>query len=188
MSLSIWISSEPYSTCSVKFVCLFHKVTGLPPCLRGACYHTNQTPAKRRKVLEDVADGKYDILLISPEAIVGGNGNSAFLPTKLPPVAFVCIDEVHCVSEWSHNFRPSYLRLCKVILNGIQVMKVALCFGCCCIRWFQMPSNILCRVLLTQFLNWKRAGCRPNRVFWFHSNMFHRLWIGHYRCCSSDIM
>jgi ATP-dependent DNA helicase Q4 len=28
---------------------------------------------------------------------------------------FVCIDEVHCVSEWSHNFRTSYLRINHMI-------------------------------------------------------------------------
>ncbi|OXB53800.1 UNVERIFIED_CONTAM: hypothetical protein H355_012601, partial [Colinus virginianus] len=40
---------------------------------------------------------------------------------QLPPVAFVCIDEAHCVSEWSHNFRPSYLRLCKVLRERLGV-------------------------------------------------------------------
>ncbi len=45
-----------------------------------------------------------------------GTGGGSFLPglSKLPPIAFACIDEVHCVSEWSHHFRPSYLRVCKV--------------------------------------------------------------------------
>ena len=31
--------------------------------------------------------------------------------SRLPAIAFAAIDEVHCVSEWSHNFRPSYLRV-----------------------------------------------------------------------------
>lgn len=57
------------------------------------------------------------VLLLSPEALVGGSGSgSSYLPSadRLPPVAFACIDEAHCLSQWSHNFRPSYLRLCKV--------------------------------------------------------------------------
>ncbi|KAF6018871.1 RECQL4 [Bugula neritina] len=40
--------------------------------------------------------------------------NIEFL-NKLPPISFACIDEAHCLSEWSHNFRPSYLRVCKIL-------------------------------------------------------------------------
>lgn len=68
-------------------------------------------------LLLQVKAGKVHVLLLSPEALVGGGfSGSSCLPStdQLPPVAFACIDEAHCVSEWSHNFRPCYLRLCKV--------------------------------------------------------------------------
>ena len=64
-----------------------------------------------------VKAGEVHFLLLSPEALVaGGHSGFACLPPadQLPPVAFACIDEAHCVSEWSHNFRPCYLCLCKV--------------------------------------------------------------------------
>jgi ATP-dependent DNA helicase Q4 len=57
------------------------------------------------------------VLIVSPEALVGcGARGPGSLPqaAQLPPIAFACIDEVHCLSQWSHNFRPCYLRVCKV--------------------------------------------------------------------------
>ena len=55
----------------------------------------------------------------------GGSGNGC-LPSvsQLPQIAFACIDEAHCVSEWSHNFRPSYLRVCKVSGSRDIVMTI----------------------------------------------------------------
>ncbi|KAK7114489.1 hypothetical protein V1264_000544 [Littorina saxatilis] len=94
------------------------QVTGLPPGVKGACLNSNMTPAQRDSVLADVNAGKVHFLLVSPEAVVGGGGRGpGSFPSsdKLPPIFFACIDEVHCLSEWSHNFRPSYLRLCKVL-------------------------------------------------------------------------
>ena len=97
------------------------QVRHFPPGLKGACLHTNQTRPQREKVLCDVVEGRINVLLLSPEALVGGafwsGRDSSYSLKRLPPVAFACIDEVHCVSEWSHNFRPSYLRIQKVHLH-----------------------------------------------------------------------
>lgn len=98
-----------------------YQITGLPHGLKGSCLHTNLTKAQRQKVVEDLCSGKVSVLLLSPEALVGGGSGNGCLPSvsQLPQIAFACIDEAHCVSEWSHNFRPSYLRVCKVCFKNI---------------------------------------------------------------------
>ncbi|XP_066255996.1 ATP-dependent DNA helicase Q4 [Euwallacea similis] len=102
------------------------QVTGIPNFLKAACLHTNQTEAHRKKIIEAIALGELNVLLISPEAIVAGEKRSGFgaLFRKLPPIAFACIDEAHCVSQWSHNFRPSYLLICRVLRERLGVQTI----------------------------------------------------------------
>ncbi|XP_069802330.1 ATP-dependent DNA helicase Q4 isoform X2 [Dendropsophus ebraccatus] len=100
------------------------QVSGLPSKLKAVCVHSNMTRAQREAAMDKVKQGKVHVVLLSPEALVGGgqSGTSCLPPAdQLPPVAFACIDEVHCVSEWSHNFRPCYLRLCKVLRERLGV-------------------------------------------------------------------
>ncbi|XP_056409069.1 ATP-dependent DNA helicase Q4 isoform X3 [Hyla sarda] len=100
------------------------QVSGLPSKLKAVCVHSNMTRTQREAAMDKVKQGKVHVVLLSPEALVGGGQSfTSCLPPadQLPPVAFACIDEVHCVSEWSHNFRPCYLRLCKVLRERLGV-------------------------------------------------------------------
>lgn len=102
------------------------QVTGIPSFLKAACLHTNQTKIHREKVMDLIASGDLNVLLISPEAVVAGEKATGFgsIFRKLPPIAFACIDEVHCVSQWSHNFRPSYLMICRVLHERLGVKTI----------------------------------------------------------------
>ncbi|XP_029169475.1 ATP-dependent DNA helicase Q4 [Nylanderia fulva] len=102
------------------------QVTGMPAFLSAACLHTNQTPKVREQVMESVRQGRVNILLVSPEAVVAGEKSTGFgaLLNQLPPIAFACIDEVHCISQWSHNFRPSYLMVCRVLKEKLRVRMI----------------------------------------------------------------
>ncbi|KAJ8778127.1 hypothetical protein J1605_013987 [Eschrichtius robustus] len=90
-----------------------NQVSGLPPGLKAVCIHSGMTKKQRDSALQKVRSAQVQVLMLSPEALVGAGG--AALLTQLPLVAFACIDEAHCLSQWSHNFRPCYLRVCQVL-------------------------------------------------------------------------
>lgn len=90
------------------------------------------------RILRDLRAGKIKVLFVSPEKLISPRFLSLFQPnnhhnnnnnhtdegSRMPRIAFVCVDEAHCVSEWSHNFRTSYLRLDSVLRNQLQVKCV----------------------------------------------------------------
>lgn len=52
--------------------------------------------------------GDFNFLYLSPEKL-----QSDFIQEKIKQlkVSLIAIDEAHCISEWGHDFRPSYLKL-----------------------------------------------------------------------------
>ncbi|CAB3251627.1 unnamed protein product [Arctia plantaginis] len=99
------------------------QVLNVPDFLKAGCYHNNQSQTQRRKIMECLKEGLLNILLISPEALVAGDSSNGLssLFKSLPAISFACIDEAHCVSQWSHNFRPSYLMICRVLREKLNV-------------------------------------------------------------------
>ena len=58
---------------------------------------------------------EIDLLLISPERLNNTSFRRNNLPTLAQRTGLLVIDEVHCISDWGHDFRPDYRRLSRVL-------------------------------------------------------------------------
>jgi len=82
----------------------------------------------RNTIFRAIAKNEVDILYLTPEMLC-----SDALANEIPQlhinyeeddddvwtsIALLAIDEVHCISEWGHDFRPAYYSGLRTILNN----------------------------------------------------------------------
>ncbi|MDC1064902.1 RecQ family ATP-dependent DNA helicase [Candidatus Pseudothioglobus singularis] len=71
---------------------------------------------EKGEILNEFSRGKYFFIYISPERFQSKSFREEFsLVNKNFNIAYAVIDEVHCLSEWGHDFRPAYLTLADTI-------------------------------------------------------------------------
>ncbi|NBW27512.1 MAG: RecQ family ATP-dependent DNA helicase [Flavobacteriaceae bacterium] len=74
-------------------------------------------------LLDNCKFGNYKFIYLSPERL---QTEWILERIKQLPISMIAIDEAHCVSQWGHDFRPSYLKISNLKLHFSKIPFIAL--------------------------------------------------------------
>lgn len=79
--------------------------------ISAAYLNSSQSPSEMSRTLEAAKLGEYKLLYVAPERLQSGSFMNDLKRMNVPLIA---VDEAHCISQWGHDFRPSYRSIGKL--------------------------------------------------------------------------
>jgi ATP-dependent DNA helicase RecQ len=91
--------------------------------VRAAALNSDLPGDERRALWREISSGALDLLYVAPETLLR--------PDMLDrlgrvPLSLIAIDEAHCLSQWGHDFRPSYRGLDALVTLFPDTPRMAL--------------------------------------------------------------
>jgi ATP-dependent DNA helicase RecQ len=115
--------------------------------------------AEIENTLESAALGRLSFLYVSPERL-----GSDLFKGRLPrfPLGLIAVDEAHCITQWGHDFRPSYLAIREVRDIHPAVPVLALTASATA----EVAEDIMTQLAFRAPHVLRGAFHRPELVFW----------------------